>query len=137
MNNYDAIVIGAGHNGLTNAAFLAKSGLNVLIIERNPYIGGASVSRELHKGWTYTNCSYVSSLFRPEVFRDLNLARHGLQVVPFGNSVTLTQSGDYIGSYANHEANRREIARHSLRDADAYDRFSTDVMRYCRLIRNR
>ena len=55
MNSYDAIVIGAGHNGLTNAAFLAKSGLNVLVVERNPYIGGATVSRELHEGWTYTD----------------------------------------------------------------------------------
>lgn len=135
MKNYDAIVIGAGHNGLANAAFLAKAGLDVLVVERNPHIGGASVSRELHKGWTYTNCSYVSSLFRPEIYRDLNLAKHGLQVVPFGVSCTFSKSGDYIGSYSNHEANRREIARHSLRDADAYDRFTTDVMRYCRLIR--
>ncbi|MCH8202520.1 MAG: NAD(P)/FAD-dependent oxidoreductase [Proteobacteria bacterium] len=135
MNSYDAIVIGAGHNGLTNAAYLAKSGLKVLIVERNPYIGGASVSRELHEGWIYTNCSYVSSLLRPEIYRDLNLAKHGLQVVPFGGGVTLTQSGDYLGSYSNDEARRREYARHSLHDADALDRFSTDVMRYCRFIR--
>ncbi len=135
MNKYDAIVIGAGHNGLTNAAYLAKSGLNVLIVERNPYIGGATVSRELHEGWTYTNCSYVSSLLRPEIYRDLNLAKHGLQVVPFGGGATLTQSGDYLGSYTNHEVMRREFARHSLHDADAYERFFTDVMRYCRFIR--
>ncbi len=135
MNSYDAIVIGAGHNGLTNAAYLAKSGLKVLIVERNPYIGGATVSRELHEGWTYTNCSYVSSLLRPEIYRDLNLAKHGLQVVPFGGGATLMQSGDYLGSYSNDEARRREYARHSLRDADALDRFSTDVMRYCRFIR--
>ena len=64
MNNYDAIVIGAGHNGLTNAAFLAKAGLRVLVVERNSYIGGATVSRELHAGWKYSNCSYVCSLFR-------------------------------------------------------------------------
>ena len=135
MNSYDAIVIGAGHNGLTNATYLAKSGLNVLVVEANPYIGGATVSRELHEGWTYTNCSYVSSLFRPEVFRDLNLAKHGLQVIPFGCSATMTQSGDYIGSFNNHEAKHREIARHSLRDADAYERYSTDAMRYCRFVR--
>ncbi len=135
MNSYDAIVIGAGHNGLTNAAFLAKSGLSVLIVERNSYIGGATVSRELHEGWTYTNCSYVSSLLRPEIYRDLSLAKHGLQVVPFGGGATMTQAGDYIGSYSNHEARLREIARHSLHDADAYDRYSTDIMRYCRFIR--
>ena len=62
MNQYDAIVIGAGHNGLTNGAYLAKAGLKVAVLERNPYIGGATVSRELHKGWWYSNCSYVSSL---------------------------------------------------------------------------
>jgi phytoene dehydrogenase-like protein len=135
VKTYDAIVIGAGHNGLTNAAFLAKAGLKVLVVEKNPYIGGASVSRDLFKGWTYSNCSYVSSLFRPEIFRNLNLARHGLQVIPFGCSATFSQNGDYIGSYPNHDANHREIARHSQRDADAYDRFSTDIMRYCRLIR--
>lgn len=135
MKSYDAIVIGAGHNGLTNAAFLAKSGLDVLIVERNPYIGGASVSRELYEGWTYTNCSYVSSLLRPEIFRELNLAKHGLQVVPFGLSATFSKSGDFYGSYSNPDAKHREMARHSQHDADAYERFSTDVMRYCRLIR--
>ena len=67
MNQYDAIVIGAGHNGLTNGAYLAKAGLKVAVLERNPYIGGATVSRELHKGWWYSNCSYVSSLLRPEI----------------------------------------------------------------------
>ena len=82
MKKFDAIVIGAGHNGLTNAAYLAKAGLDVAVLERNPYIGGATVSRELHKGWTYSNCSYVCSLLRPEIARDLELPRHGLQVVP-------------------------------------------------------
>ena len=79
VKKFDAIVIGAGHNGLTNAAYLAKAGLNVAVLERNNYIGGATVSRELHKGWTYSNCSYVCSLLRPELVRDLELPRHGLQ----------------------------------------------------------
>ena len=78
MEKYDAIVIGAGHNGLTNAAYLAKSGLKVLVLEKNDYIGGAAVSRELHDGWTYSNCSYVCSLLRPEIYRDLNLQKHDL-----------------------------------------------------------
>ena len=64
----------AGHNGLTNAAYLAKAGLDVLVVEKNPWIGGASVSRSLYPGWTYSNCSYVCSLFRPEIYRDLELA---------------------------------------------------------------
>jgi len=73
QKNYDAIVIGAGHNGLTNAAFLAKAGLDVLVLEKNEYIGGATVSRELHEGWLYSQCSYVSSLFRPEIYQALEL----------------------------------------------------------------
>ena len=74
VTNYDAIVVGAGHNGLTNAAYLARAGLKVLVLERNPYIGGAAVSREIQEGWIYSNCSYVCSLLRPELFRDLDLA---------------------------------------------------------------
>ena len=77
MKTYDAIVIGAGHNGLVNACYLAKAGLDVLVLERNDYIGGAAVSRELHPGWKYSNCSYVCSLLRPEIIRDLELPRAG------------------------------------------------------------
>jgi phytoene dehydrogenase-like protein len=136
MNNgYDAIVIGAGHNGLTNAAYLARAGLKVLVLERNPYIGGASVSRTLYQDWIYSNCSYVCSLLRPEIYRDLDLARHGLQIIPYGGSVTMTRDGDYLGSFIDPDVQRREIARHNPRDADAYRRFSTDVMRQCRIIR--
>ena len=135
MKTYDVIVIGAGHNGLTNAAFLAKAGLDVLVVERNPYIGGAAVSRNLYEDWIYSNCSYVCSLLRPEIYRALNLAKHGLQVIPYGGSITMSRNGDYLGSYTDHEAHHAEYARHSKRDADAYERYSADVMRYCRFIR--
>jgi phytoene dehydrogenase-like protein len=135
VKHYDAIVIGAGHNGLTNAAYLAKAGLDVLVVERNPYIGGATVSRELHEGWLYSNCSYVCSLLRPEIARDLELPRHGLQVVPYGGGVTFMRNGDYFGNYADHERQQREIARHSRRDANAYERYETDVTKQTRLIR--
>ena len=114
---YDAIVIGAGHNGLANAAFLAKAGMEVLLVEKNEYIGGATVSRNLYKDWMYSNCSYVCSLLRPEVYRSLDLAKYGLQVVPYGGSVTLSRNGDHIGSYVDPDATRREIQRHSHRDA--------------------
>ena len=132
---YDAIVVGAGHNGLTNAAYLGKSGLNVLVLEKNSYIGGATVSRELHKDWIYSNCSYVCSLLRPEITRDLELPRHGLQVVPYGGSITFCENGDYFGDYPDHERHYREIARHSVRDANAYERYEADVMKQTRLIR--
>ena len=135
LAKYDAIVIGAGHNGLTNAAYLARSGLKVLVVERNPWIGGAAVSREIEKGWMYSNCSYVCSLLRPELFRDLDLARHGLQVVPYGGGVTITSNGDILGNYTDEQVQRREFARHNPRDADAYHRYSTDVMRQCKFIR--
>jgi len=135
VKKHDAIVIGAGHNGLTNAAYLAKAGLDVLLLEKNPYIGGATVSLEKHKGWIYSNCSYVSSLLRPEVYRDMNLAKYGLQIVPYGGNATLSQNGDYIGSYVDPDVSRREMARLSPRDANAKVRFDRDIMRQCRFIR--
>ena len=135
MTNYDAIVVGAGHNGLTNAAYLARAGLKVLVLERKPWIGGAAVSLEIEKGWMYSNCSYVCSLLRPELFRDLELARHGLQIVPYGGGVTITSSGDILGNYTDHDVQRREFARHNARDGDAYQRYSTDVIRQCKFIR--
>ena len=90
MKTYDAVVIGAGHNGLTNAAFLAKAGLKVAVLEKNSYIGGATASLELHEGWKYSNCSYVCSLFRPEIYQALDLGRHGLEVVPLASCRVLT-----------------------------------------------
>jgi phytoene dehydrogenase-like protein len=135
MKTHDVIVIGAGHNGLTAAAYLARAGLDVLVVERNPYIGGATVSRELHPGFTYSNCSYVSSLMRPEIMRELELPKHGLQVSPYNGGLTMTRDGDYIASYNDHDMNRRELARHSLRDAESYDRYSAEVVRQCRFIR--
>ena len=135
MKKYDAIVIGAGHNGLTNGAYLAKAGLDVLVVERNAYIGGATVSRELYPDWKYSNCSYVCSLLRPEITRDLELPRHGLQVVPYGSGVTFMENGDHFGNYNEHDRQLREISRFSVRDANAYERYEADVMKQTRLIR--
>ena len=136
MKTYDAIVIGAGHNGLTNAAYLAKAGLDVLCLEKNEYIGGATVSRNLHEDWIYSNCSYVCSLLRPEIYRDLELARHGLQVTPYAGDTILMENGDYFGHYDDAEVLYRELARFSQSDADAYERYSADTMRQCRFIRD-
>ena len=135
MKTYDAIVIGAGHNGLTAAAYLARAGLDVVVVERNPFIGGASVSREIHPGFTYSNCSYVSSLMRPEIMRELELPKYGLQIVPYNGGLTMKRDGGYIATYKDHDMNRREIARHSARDAEAYDRYAVAVLRQCRLIK--
>lgn len=131
---YDAIVIGAGHNGLVNACYLQKAGLNVLVVEKNDWIGGAAVSRELKPGFTYSNCSYVCSLFRSEIMRDLELPRHGLQVIAYEGGAVFTRDGDYLASYRDHHAHRREFARYSKRDAESYDRYARDVTRQCRFI---
>ena len=135
MSHYDAIVIGAGHNGLTNAAYLAKAGLNVVVLEKNDYIGGAAVSRELHEGWTYSNCSYVCSMMRQAIHRDLDLARHGLILVPYLGTVNFGDGDETPDHYHDEEARTSELKRHSPHDADAMHRFQTDLTRYSQLIR--
>jgi phytoene dehydrogenase-like protein len=132
---YDAVIIGAGHNGLVTACYLARAGMKVCVVEKNHWVGGAAVSRSLYPGFTYSNCSYVSSLFRPEIMRDLELSKHGLQILPYEGGAVFRQGGGYLGMFRDHDANRREFARHSLRDAESYDRYSRDIMRHCRFIR--
>lgn len=134
-DTFDAIIAGSGHNGLTTACYLARAGLRVLVVEKNDWIGGAAVSRSLHDGWTYSNCSYVCSLLRREIIRDLELPKFGLQVIPYEGGATFTPEGDYFAYYSDHDALHRELARQSPRDVDAYDRFSQAVMRQCRFIR--
>ncbi len=135
MKQYDAIVIGAGHNGPTNAAYLAKAGLDVLVVEKNHYIGGASVSRELIEGWTYSSCSYVCSMMRQALHRDLDLARHGLILVPYLGTVNFADDGKVLVSYTDEEAGHLELKRHSPHDADSMHRFQADLGRYAQLIR--
>jgi phytoene dehydrogenase-like protein len=135
MSNYDAIVIGAGHNGLTNAAYLAKAGLNVVVLEKNDYIGGAAASRELHEGWTYSNSSYVCSMLRQALHRDLDLGRHGLLLVPYLGTINFGDGDERLFSYHDEEAAHLEIKRHSPHDADAMHRFQADLTRYSQLIR--
>jgi len=134
-NRYDAIVVGAGHNGLVNACYLARAGLRVLVLERNPYVGGAAVSRRLYDGFTYSNCSYVCSLLRTEIIRALELPAHGLQIIPYEGGCTMMRDGGHLAVYDNHDAMRREIARHSRHDAEAYDRYVRDMLRHCRFIK--
>jgi phytoene dehydrogenase-like protein len=132
---FDAVVIGAGHNGLVAACYLARAGLKVQVLERNPHIGGAAVSRRLYENFTYSNCSYVCSLLRPEIMRALELPRYGLQIIPYDGGCTMMRDGGHLALYDNHDALRREIARHSRRDAEAYDRYTRDVIRQCKFIK--
>ena len=135
MSRYDAIVIGAGHNGLTNAAYLAKAGLKVVVVEKNDYIGGAAVSRELHEGWVYSSCSYVCSMMRQAIHRDLDLGRHGLILVPYLGTVNFGDGDERLFSYHDEQAAYNELKRHSRHDADAMYRFQADLTRYSQLIR--
>jgi len=135
MSQYDAIVIGAGHNGLTNAAYLAKAGLNVIVIEKNDYIGGAAVTRELYEGWKYSNCSYVCSMMRQALHRDLNLSRHGLILVPYLGTINFGDGDERLFSYHDEQAAYLELKRHSPHDADAMNRFQADLTRYSQFIR--
>jgi phytoene dehydrogenase-like protein len=134
MKTWDAIFIGGGHNGLVNAGYLQRAGLDVLVLEKNDWVGGAAVSRSLTPGFVYSNCSYVCSLFRPEIMRDLELPRFGLQVIAYEGGAVFTRDGDYLANYRDHDAHRREFARFSKRDAEAYDRYARDVTRQCRFI---
>jgi phytoene dehydrogenase-like protein len=120
---YDAVIIGAGHNGLVAAAYLARAGKKVLVLEQRPLVGGAAVTEEIVPGFKFSVFSYVVSLLRPEIIRDLDLPRHGLHILPLESTVTPMPNGNYLAGWADHDETRREIYRHSPRDADAYDEF--------------
>src|SRR5262249_50609134 len=119
---------------LVNACYLQRAGLDVLVVEKNDWVGGAATSRSLTPGFLYSNCSYVCSLFRPEIMRDLELPRFGLQVISYEGGAVFTRDGDYLANYRDHHSHRREFARFSARDAEAYDRYARDVTRQCRFI---
>ncbi|MBT8478885.1 MAG: NAD(P)/FAD-dependent oxidoreductase [Gemmatimonadetes bacterium] len=120
---YDAIVIGGGHNGLTTAAYLARAGRKVLVLERRHLVGGSTVTEEIFPGYKFSVLSYVVSLLRPEIIRELQLSRHGLEILPLESTFTPLPDGDHLARWADHDQTRREIYRHSPLDADAYDRF--------------
>ena len=126
---YDAIVIGGGHNGLTNGAYLAKSGLRTLILERRQLVGGAAITEELRPGFNFTTFSYALSLLRPEIIQELELVKHGFMPLMMPSGFHPTEDGDYIYIGDNHDANIEEIRRHSRHDADAYERYNHDMDR--------
>ena len=117
-SSYDAIIVGAGHNGLVCACYLARAKLRVCVVERRAVVGGAAVTEEFHPGFRNSTAAYTVSLLHPKVIRDLHLAQHGLRVVerPYANFLPLSDR-DFIRVGAGIEATQREVARFSPRDA--------------------
>lgn len=133
-NHYDAIIIGAGHNGLTCAAYLARAGKRVLVLERRPIIGGATVTEEPNPGFKYSVFSYLVSLLRPEVIHELDLVKHGLTILPLESTLNPLPGGDYLLREADHYRTYRHIARHSKRDAEAYDEYKLAMRQIAHLM---
>jgi len=133
--SYDAIVIGAGHNGMVNGAYLAKAGLKTLILERRHLVGGAAITEELRPGFWFTTFSYALSLLRPDIIQDLELTKHGFMPLLMPSTFAPMENGDYLLLGQDHGENLREISRHSVHDADAYEAFNHDISRVLQAIK--
>jgi phytoene dehydrogenase-like protein len=138
--SYDVAIIGGGHNGLVCAAYLARAGRKVLVLERRERVGGAAMTEEVFPGFRFSVFSYVVSLLRPEIIRDLDLPSHGLHILPLESTLTplpegSVKGGDYLAQWNDHDQNRRELARHSLRDAEAYDEFGLMLHQMARAVK--
>jgi phytoene dehydrogenase-like protein len=133
---YDAVIVGGGHNGLACAAYLAKAGRSVLVLERRPMVGGAAVTEEVFPGFKFTVCSYVVSLLRPWLWRELELARHGLSLIPLECSYTPALDGPGLCRWPDPDQTRAEISRYSVRDAENYPAFGKAMGRLARFARH-
>ncbi|XP_075655776.1 uncharacterized protein LOC142625908 isoform X2 [Castanea sativa] len=132
---WDALVIGAGHNGLIAATYLARGGLTVAVLERRHVIGGAAVTEEIIPGFKFSRCSYLHSLLRPSIVRELELAKHGLKLLkPMCTSFTPCLDGRYLLLWPNDDLNYLEISKFSKRDADAYPRYESQLHKFCKFM---
>jgi len=131
---YDAIVIGGGHNGLISAAYLARAGMKTLVLERRHVLGGAAVTEELFPGFRFSVFSYVVSLLRPEIIRELELPKHGLDILPLDGTFTPLHD-DYLWRVNDHGRTIRELRRWSATDAEAYEEYGQLMVEMARFIK--
>src|ERR671935_2708409 len=133
--HFDAIIIGAGHNGLVTACYLAKAGWKVLVLERRYVVGGACVTEEVFPGFKVSTAAYVNSLFRKEIIRDLRLQDYGLAILERNpSSFTPFPDGRYLLLGPDADLTRREIAKFSPRDAEAYPKYEAMLERVADVI---
>lgn len=122
--SYDCVVIGGGHNGLVTAAYLARSGHSVCVLERRPMVGGCSVTEELWPGYKVSTAAYVVSLLLPEIINDLKLKQNGLKILPRRpSSFTPMRDGRHLMLGADARQNHEQIAKFSAKDADAFAKY--------------
>ncbi len=131
---YDAVVVGGGHNGLTAAAYLARAGKRVVVLERRHVLGGAAVTEELFPGFRFSVFSYVVSLLRPEIIRELNLPKHGLEILPLDGTITPLDD-DALWRVNDHGRTVRELRRFSKNDAEAYEEYGQLMVEMARFIK--
>jgi phytoene dehydrogenase-like protein len=147
---YDAVIIGGGHNGLVSAAYLARAGMKTLVLEQRHVLGGAAVTEELFPGFRFSVFSYVVSLLRPEIIRELQLPRHGLDILPLDGTFTplrkgegpkgarsadVAGTGDYLWRVNDHGRTIRELRRWSASDAEAYEEYGQLMVEMARFIK--
>jgi len=132
---YDAVIIGAGHNGLVAAAYLARAGRRVLVLERRDVIGGCAVTEERWPGFRISTAAYVNSLFRPDIIRELDLPAHGFAMLARSpSSFTPLPDGRYLLMGPDKALTRREVAKFSAADADALPRYEATLERIADVI---
>jgi len=131
---YDAVIVGGGHNGLVAAAYLAHAGLKVVVLERRHVLGGAAVTEEVFPGFRFSVASYVVSLLRPEIVRELSLPQHGLEILPLDGTFTPLDD-DYLWRVNDHGRTVRELRRWSPSDAEAYEEYSRLMVEMARFIK--
>ena len=135
QKRYDAIVVGAGHNGLTAAAYLARGGLSTLVLERREMVGGCCVTEEIAPGCRASTTSYIASMLRPEVIQDLRLAEYGLRMIPCDPAIQVPfPDGQVVSWWVDRERAKAEFRKLSARDAETFIRVDDQLKKLARYL---